>query len=56
MLNILNCKKIRDDMLEKAKVKVQGKKMKLVVIQVVGDMASDIYIKNKKKVCEQIGI
>lgn len=56
ILNILNCKKIRDDMLEKAKVNVQGKKMKLVVIQVVGDMASDIYIKNKKKVCEQIGI
>lgn len=55
-MNILNCEKVRNDMLEKAKVNIKGKKMKLVVIQVVGDMASDVYIKNKKKVCEQVGI
>ena len=57
-MNIIDCKKIRDNMMELAKAKVQSitKTMKLVVIQVEGDGASDIYVRNKKKACEKVGI
>ncbi len=39
-----------------AKLKEQGKEATLAVIQVGQDPASSIYVKNKKKACEYIGV
>ena len=61
-MNIIDCKKVRQDMLTEAKLELtkifalEGKVLKLVVIQVEGDPASDVYIRNKIKTCEQVGI
>lgn len=61
-MNIIDCKEVRNQMLEEAKTKVdeiyrqKKNKLKLVVIQVEGDAASDVYIRNKLKSCEQVGI
>ena len=61
-MNIIDCKKIRQDMLTEAKLELtkifalEGKVLKLVVIQIEGDPASDVYIRNKIKTCEECGI
>lgn len=61
-MNIIDCQSIRDKMLEEAKVELDkiwendGVHLKLVVVQVEGDSASDVYIRNKIKTCEQVGI
>lgn len=61
-MKIIDCKQIRQDMLTEAKVELTkiyaytGQKLKLVVIQVEGDAASDVYIRNKIKTCEECGI
>ena len=61
-MNIIDCKKIRQEMLDEAKLKVKeikdstGDELKLVVIQVEGDPASDVYIRNKIKTCKEVGI
>ena len=57
-MNIINCKEIREQMLENAKNKIDELKItpKLVVIQIDGDDASSVYIRNKLKTCEQVGI
>lgn len=61
-MNIIDCKEVRNQMLEEAKTKLdefyhgENVKLKLVVIQVEGDAASDVYIRNKLKTCEQVGI
>ena len=48
---------IKDELKEKVEVlKKQGKTGSLAVIQVGSDPASSIYVKNKKKACEYIGI
>lgn len=58
----IDCKKIRKEMLEEAGTKLDyirkhdGRKLKLVVVQVEGDSASDIYVRNKVKTCESVGI
>lgn len=48
---------IKDELKEKvAKLKTDGKEATLAVILVGNDPASTIYVKNKKKACEYIGI
>lgn len=41
---------------EVAALKEQGKEAALAVIQVGADPASSVYVRNKKKACEYIGI
>lgn len=61
-MELIDCKKIREQMLAEAKLEVEkiyadtGKKLKLVVIQVEGDNASNVYIKNKLKTAEECGV
>jgi methylenetetrahydrofolate dehydrogenase (NADP+)/methenyltetrahydrofolate cyclohydrolase len=48
---------IKDELKEKVAVlKAQGKEVTLAVIQVGADPASSVYVGNKKKACEYIGI
>lgn len=48
---------IKEELREKvAKLKEQGKEITLAVIQVGNDAASTVYVGNKKKACEYIGI
>ena len=61
MANIIDGKKISQEIkdelkLEVAKLKEQGINKCLAVIQVGDDPASSVYVRNKKKGCEYIGI
>ena len=48
---------IKDELKEKvAKMAQEGKKVALAVIQVGNDPASSVYVRNKKRACEDIGI
>lgn len=48
---------IKDELKEKvASLKAEGKQAALAVIQVGNDPASSVYVRNKKKACEYIGI
>ena len=48
---------IKDEVKEKiAGLKEQGCEVTLVVIQVGADPASSVYVRNKKKACEYVGI
>lgn len=50
-------KQIKDELKEKvAQLKAEGKEVCLAVIQVGNDPASTVYVGNKKKACEYIGI
>ena len=50
-------KQIKDELKEKvAAIKVEGTEICLAVIQVGNDPASSVYVGNKKKACEYIGI
>ena len=50
-------KEIKDELkAEVAALKTQGKNVALAVIQVGEDPASSVYVNNKKKACEYIGI
>ena len=50
-------KEIKDELKEKVtKLKAEGKIVSLAVIQVGEDPASSVYVNNKKKACEYIGI
>lgn len=50
-------KEIKDELKQKVvKLKQAGKKVTLAVIQVGNDPASSVYVGNKKKACEYIGI
>lgn len=50
-------KEIKDELKEKvAGLKAQGKEACLAVVQVGEDPASSVYVNNKKKACEYIGI
>ena len=57
-MNIIDCKSIREDMLREAKEKIASvpHKLKLAIVQVGKDDASEVYIKNKVKTCEKVGI
>jgi methylenetetrahydrofolate dehydrogenase (NADP+)/methenyltetrahydrofolate cyclohydrolase len=61
MTQLIDGKKISQEIkdqlkLEVAKLKEEGKNCTLVVIQVGNDPASSVYVANKKKACEYIGI
>ena len=61
MYQIIDGKKIsqeiKDELREKvAAYKAEGKNVTLAVIQVGNDPASSIYVRNKKRACEYIGI
>lgn len=55
---ILDGKVIRDKILEELKIKIEKENLhiKLAIIQVGNNEASNIYIKNKEKACVKIGI
>lgn len=55
---IINCKEIREKEIEvlKEKVKNNGYKIKAVFIQVSNNPASNVYVRNKLKLCEEVGI
>ena len=60
MGKIIDGKKISEQMKEELKDKVeklkaQGKKVTLAVVQVGDDPASSVYVNNKKKTCAYIG-
>ena len=61
MAEIINGKKLAKEIREKLKdkcdeLKAEGIKPKLAVIMVGNDKASQIYVRNKSKVCDEIGI
>ena len=61
MYQVIDGKKIsqeiKDELKEKAAAMAKGgKKVALAVIQVGNDQASSVYVRNKKKACEYIGI
>lgn len=58
MAEIIDGKKLRDKILDNLKLKIDGfdKKPKLVVILVGDNPASKIYVNNKKKMAEKVGI
>ena len=53
---IIDCKTKKEAILDDVKEKIGDKKLILGVIQVQGDKASDVYVRNKKKACDQVGI
>lgn len=56
-MNIINCKDISLNIKEKLKNKLKDlPKLKLVVFQVGNNPASSIYVNNKKKLLEELGI
>lgn len=61
MANLIDGKKISKEIKDELKAKVEqykkeGKECSLAVIQVGNDSASSVYVGNKKKACEYIGI
>ena len=54
-MNVIDCKPIRDEMLKEARERNPGG-LKLVIISVEGDPASEVYIRNKVRTCEEVGI
>ena len=61
MYQVIDGKKISQEIKDELKEKVaamakEGKKVALAVIQVGNDPASSVYVRNKKKACEYIGI
>ena len=50
-------KNIKDELKEKvATLKKEGRECTLAVIQVGADPASSVYVRNKKRACEYVGI
>ena len=48
---------IKDEVKEEvAQLKAEGKDIALAVIQVGADHASSVYVRNKKRACEYVGI
>ena len=61
MAEIINGKKLAKEIREDLKIKCEelkekGIKPKLAVIMVGDDNASQVYVRNKSKVCDEIGI
>lgn len=55
-MNTVDCKKLKAEGLEKLKTQVEGKNVSLRIIQVEGDSASDVYVRNKMKAGTEIGL
>ena len=58
MASKLDCKKVAQTIKDNVKkeVKELGKELTLAVVLVGNDPASEVYVKNKEKVCEEVGI
>lgn len=58
MLNIIDGKSISKELKEKVKKEIDklNRKPKLIIISIGDDPASKIYIRNKRKVCEEVGV
>lgn len=61
MVQIIDGKKVAQDIKDElkskvAKLKAEGRNATLAVVQVGSDQASSVYVGNKKKACEYIGI
>ncbi len=62
MGSLINCKELADDILESAKLKCEDIKNKydivpnLAIITVGDDPASKVYVRNKIRACEKVGI
>lgn len=58
MITLLDGKNLSEEILEKAKVKIKYmlKKPKLAVVSTGDDPASQVYIRNKRRACEKVGI
>ncbi len=52
----IDCKELKQKGLQQLKKELEGKEVALKVIQVEGDSASDLYVRNKKKAAELIGM
>ena len=52
----VDCRKLKADGLEELKNKVEGKNVSLRIIQVEGDSASDVYVRNKMKAGIEVGL
>ena len=52
---IINCKEIREKEIQKIKETYKGG-CKVAFIQVGGNLASSVYVRNKVKLCEEVGI
>lgn len=52
----IDCKELKQKGLQQLKKELEGKEVTLKVIQVEGDSASDLYVRNKKKAAELIGM
>lgn len=57
-MRIIDCKRIREDMLKEAREKIASipKNLKLAIVQVGNDPASEVYIRNKIKTADIVGI
>lgn len=53
---IVNCKEIREREVKRIVENGEGKDVRVAFIQVGENSASDIYVRNKKMLCEQVGI
>lgn len=58
MGRIIDCKLIKEKYVTELieKVKTLGDKPKLAIVKVLGDAASDTYVRNKISLCEKVGI
>lgn len=58
MMELINCVAIRDKIVERMKEEVATLPTAptLAIIQVEGDKSSDVYVRNKEKLCEEVGI
>ena len=58
MRDLINCVAIRDKIVERMKEEVATLPTAptLAIIQVEGDKSSDVYVRNKEKLCEEVGI
>lgn len=54
-MEFINCKAVRENILGEIRG-YSGRDLKLCIIQVVGDFASEVYIRNKVKTAESVGI
>lgn len=57
-LGVIDCKSVKNEIIEEIKQELKEiKEMPtLAIVQVLGDKASDIYVKNKEKLCNELGI
>lgn len=57
-MNLIDCKTVRERLLVEARLRTSSIRdiLRIAIIQVEGDDASAVYIKNKIKVCKEVGI